>query len=61
MTCPICDSDLYEQNRNETTGGTFISIRCSNSKCNYYNYKTIPVDFGHTLTTDYDKIKLTRM
>lgn len=41
MTCPNCGSDLYEQNRNELTGGTFVSIRCS--KCNYFNYQVIPV------------------
>lgn len=48
MSCPICGSDLYEQNRDERTGGTFISIRCS--KCNYYNYKTIPIKFEGTIT-----------
>ena len=47
MTCPICGSKLYEQSRNETTEGTFISIRCSNPTCGYFNYKTIPVEF-HT-------------
>ncbi len=50
MTCPICDSDLYEQNRNELTGGTFISIRCTNKKCNYCNYKIIPVNYNVKLT-----------
>lgn len=52
MTCPICGSDLYEQNRSETTSGTFISIRCTNKNCNYYNYKIIPVNFHGTMTTD---------
>ncbi len=59
MTCPICGSDLYEQNRNETTGGTFISIRCAKLDCGYYDYKIIPVNLSGTLITDYDKIKLT--
>ena len=59
MTCPICKSNLYEKDRRETTGDTFITIRCTNPTCNYYDYKTIPVNFGHTLTTDYEDIKLT--
>lgn len=48
MTCPKCGKDLYEQNRNETTGGTFISIRCT--KCNFYDYKIIPVNLSGTTT-----------
>ena len=48
-TCPICKSELYEKER-ETTGGTFISIRCSNPNCGYYNYKTIPVNFNQGYT-----------
>ena len=48
--CPMCGSELYEQNRDERTGGTFISIRCSNKECNYYNYKQIPVKFEGTIT-----------
>lgn len=50
MTCPICGADLYEKNRRETTGGTFIEIRCS--KCDYYDYKTIPVRYDTTTTID---------
>lgn len=53
MTCPICGSDLYEE-RTETTGGTFITIRCTNLSCNYYNDKTIPVSLHKTITTDYN-------
>jgi len=45
MTCPICGSELVEQNRRELTSGTFISIRCSNKNCGYFDYKTIPVEF----------------
>lgn len=51
MVCPICGADLYEKNRNETTGGTFVAIRCSNPNCGYYNYKTIPINFYGTRTT----------
>lgn len=50
MTCPICGSSLYEKDRNERTAGTFISIRCSNKSCNYYNYITVPADFNTTIT-----------
>jgi len=51
MTCPICKSDLYEKNRNETTGGTFISIRCSNPNCGYFDYRTLPINsFGTNVT-----------
>jgi hypothetical protein len=50
MTCPICGSELYEKDRSETTGGTFISIRCSKEGCIYFDYKTIPVNFGGTTT-----------
>lgn len=50
MTCPICGSDLYEKERIEKTEGTFISIRCSNFKCGYFNYKTIPVNFNQRYT-----------
>lgn len=50
MTCPICGSALYEKDRNERTSGTFITIRCSNSKCNYYDYKTIPLELEGTIT-----------
>ena len=49
-TCPICKSNLYEIDRREETGGTFISIRCSNPNCGYFNYKTIPVNFSRGLT-----------
>ncbi len=49
MTCPICGSELVEKDRNNTTGGTLISIRCSNKNCGYFNYETIPVEFS----TDY--------
>ena len=45
MTCPICGSKLYEKDRRETTVGTFISMRCSNKNCGYFDYKTIPVRF----------------
>lgn len=49
MTCSICGSELYEKSRNETTGGTLISIRCSNPECGYFDYKTIPVNFHGTI------------
>lgn len=51
MTCPICGSDLYEKDRREITVGTFISIRCTNPRCNYYDYKTIPINFYGTITS----------
>lgn len=50
MTCPVCGADLFEKERRENTGGTFISIRCSNPDCNYFNYKTIPVNFYGSTT-----------
>ena len=50
MTCPICKSDLYEKEKRETTEGTFISIRCSNLNCGYFDYKTIPVNFYEKVT-----------
>ena len=50
MKCPKCEADLYERNRRETTGGTFIDIRCS--KCDYFDYKTIPVTYDNTTTGD---------
>ena len=50
MICPICGAELYEKDRRETTGGTFISIRCSNLNCGYYNYKIIPVNFNQGYT-----------
>jgi len=37
MTCPICKSDLYEKDRRNITGGTFIAIRCSNPNCGYFD------------------------
>jgi len=47
MTCPICKSDLYEKDRRNTTGGTFIAIRCSNPNCGYFDYRTLPINsFG---------------
>lgn len=50
MTCSICGSDLYEKERRETTEGTFISIRCSNPDCNFFDYRTIPVNFNQNMT-----------
>jgi predicted nucleic-acid-binding Zn-ribbon protein len=50
MTCPICSSALYEQNRLEITTGTFISIRCTNPSCGYFDYKAIPVNLSGTIT-----------
>jgi len=47
MTCPICKSDLYEKDRRNITGGTFIAIRCSNPNCGYFDYRTLPINsFG---------------
>ena len=46
MTCPKCKSNLYEKDRVETTAGTFITIRCSNPECNFYDYKRIPLIFN---------------
>lgn len=55
MTCPICGSKLYE--RKETTAGTFISIRCTNLSCSYFDYKTVPVNLSGTISEmqKYDK------
>jgi len=50
MSCPICGSELYEANRREATGGTFILIRCTKLGCNYYDYKTIQVSLSRTTT-----------
>lgn len=50
MPCPICKSDLCEKDRRKMTGGTFISIRCSNPDCQYYDYKTIPPNLQGTVT-----------
>lgn len=50
MTCPICKSKLYEKERKETTSGTFISIRCTNTSCDYFDYKTLPVNLHGTIS-----------
>ncbi len=51
MPCPICNSELYEKDRREATGGTFIAIRCSNPNCQYFDYRTIPLNsFGTNIT-----------
>ncbi len=50
MTCPICGSELYQKDRRENTSGTFISIRCSNPECGYFDYKTIPVNLHGSIT-----------
>ena len=52
MSCPKCNSILYEKDRRELTQGTFIAIRCSNPECNYFDYKTVPINsFGTGLIT----------
>lgn len=51
MPCPICGSDLYEKEKRENTLGTFIAIRCSNPKCSYFDYKTIPLNSYGTTTS----------
>jgi hypothetical protein len=50
MTCPICKSELYEKERRELTTGTFISIRCANPGCGYFDYKTLPVNPSGTIS-----------
>jgi hypothetical protein len=40
MACPICSSELYEKEKMERTSGTFVSIRCTNPECNFFNYET---------------------
>jgi hypothetical protein len=40
MTCPVCSSRLYEKEKMEMVSGTFVSIRCSNPVCNYFDYET---------------------
>ena len=50
MTCPICKSKLYEQERKETTSGILISIRCTNVNCSYFDYKKIPVNLSGTIS-----------
>ena len=52
MSCPICKSDLYEKYRREQTTGTFISIRCTNPSCNYFDYKTIPIPRRENYVTE---------
>ena len=52
MTCPICGSKLYEQERKETTSETLISIRCTNLSCSFFDYKTIPVSLNGTTSVN---------
>ena len=50
MICPICNAELFDKERRETTSGTLISVRCTNPNCAYFDYRTIPVDLRVTIT-----------
>lgn len=57
MVCPICGAELYEKERRETTVGTFIAVRCTKPGCNYFDYKTLPLNISGTITEMHSQIK----
>ncbi len=49
MICPKCGSSLYEKNSRQSSIGTFFEIKCTNKKCDYYDYKTLTEEDAKTL------------
>ncbi len=52
MICPKCGLPLYEKSSRQSSIGTFFEIRCTNKKCNYFDYRILTDEDAKTLKRD---------
>lgn len=57
MICPKCGFPLFEKNSRTSAVGTFFEIKCTNEKCDYFDYKTLTDEDAKTLKRDLNNVK----